>query len=426
MRQVSTKSRNFQKEWQRFLRRTSASSSQVERAVAKIIAGVRKKGDTALFAYTRRFDRFRVSTRNIRVSPQAIRQARQKIPSADYQALKRAVQRIRRFHGQQRLKDWSLNAGGARMGLRWLPIERVGLYVPGGQAAYPSTVLMNAIPARVAGVADIVMVTPTPEGFVNPYTLAAAELVGVREIYRVGGAQAIAALAYGTRSIPAVDKIVGPGNVYVATAKRQVFGQVAIDMIAGPTELLILADARANPNYIAADLLSQAEHDADARVVLISTSRTVIDKALLCVKGLLKETARRRIAAKSLRQNGLAILARNRTEAVQLANEMAPEHLELMVRDRKRWLAQIQNAAAIFLGDLTPVAAGDYTAGPNHVLPTARTARFASPLGVYDFMKASSWLELSKKGLDRLSDDIVRLSELEGLTAHGKSVTIRK
>ncbi len=311
------------------------------------------------------------------------------------------------------------------MGLRWRPLERVGIYVPGGKAAYPSTVLMNTIPAQVAGVDRIVMVTPTPKGEINPYTIAAAQVVGVQEIYRIGGAQAVGALAYGTKTIPAVNKIVGPGNAYVAAAKQQVFGAVDIDMIAGPTEILVLADGAARPDYVAADLLSQAEHDPDARSVLISTSATLLKEALAALEGQLKDTARRQIAGKALRRNGLAILANSRSAALDLVNEMAPEHLLVMVRDKKRWLTGIRNAGAIFIGDYSPVAAGDYLAGPNHVLPTARTAQYASPLGVYDFMKASSWLELSRKGLAKLSKDIVKLAELEGLIAHGDSVKIR-
>ncbi len=427
MRRLKTQSRGFQKEWRRFLEQTATISPKVERVVSRIVVAVRRQGDRALFASTRRFDRFKISKRTVRVSAAELRRAWRQLSTKEQATLKRAASRIRRFHKEQRPYDFSLQDRGARMGMRWLPLGRVGVYVPGGQAAYPSTVLMNAIPAQVAGVQEIAMVTPAPAGHSNSYVLAAAELLGISEVYRVGGAQAIAALAYGTESIAAVDKIVGPGNAYVAAAKRQVFGTVAIDMIAGPTEVLIVADGRAKPALIAADLISQAEHDAEARSVLITTSSALIEKIeRRALRDQIRSLSRRELIRRALRNNGLLVLARTKREVIELANEMAPEHLELMVAQPKKWLQGIHNAGAIFLGDYSPVAAGDYAAGPNHVLPTARTARFASPLGVYDFMKGSSLLELSKKGLDRLSGDIVRLAEIEGLTAHGRSITIRK
>lgn len=426
MQTLNTKNRDFRKQWERYLEKAPTASENVIRVVTQIRTDVKRRGDEALFTYTRKFDRFTVTPATLRVNARELKQARKKIPVADYQVLKRAAGRIRAFHSRQQIKSWEMVKDGARMGLNWQPLNRVGLYVPGGQASYPSTVLMNAIPAQVAGVREIVMVSPSPAAYLNPYLLAAAELAGITEIYRVGGAQAIAALAYGTASIPAVDKIVGPGNTYVAEAKRQVFGTVAIDMIAGPTEVLIIADAVANPSTVAADLLSQAEHDADARAVLLSPSAKLITETLQSLKALLALAPRKKIAAASLKNHGLTIQVASDAEAIALANEMAPEHLELLVGDEQRYLKGIKNAGAIFLGEYSPVAAGDYAAGPNHVLPTARSARFASPLGVYDFMKATSWLKLSGRGLNNLAPDIVRLAEIEGLTAHGQSVTIRE
>ena len=425
MRRLNTQNSTFAREWSDYLAAASAPQAKITRTVASIIRGVQKRGDNALFAYTKRFDRCALTARTVRISDRKIETCLNQVPAAHLRLLRRAAQRIRRFHQQQKTQDWSLSSNGARMGLRWYPLERVGLYVPGGQAAYPSTVLMNAIPARVAGVDRIVMVTPTPDDTINPYTIAAAQVAGIDEIYRIGGAQAVAALAYGTQSIPAVDKIVGPGNIYVATAKQQVYGQVGIDMIAGPTEVLVIADGSANPEYVASDLLSQAEHDPDARPVLITTSERTMTATLRALTRQLEQTPRSHIAARALQRNGLAILAPKKAEAIALANEMAPEHLLLLVNSPKTWMKSIRNAGAIFVGPYAPVAAGDYLVGPNHVLPTARTARYASPLGVYDFVKASSWLELSRKGLEQVSKDIVQLAELEGLIAHGESVKIR-
>ncbi len=425
MQQWRTQQRDFETKWSQLLESASSTDARVEKTVAAIVASVRRKGDAALFRYTNQFDRCTLDASSVRISKRDITKALRQVPNRHLTLLRRAAGRIRRYHRQQKTTNWSLNQSGARMGLRWTPLERVGLYVPGGKAAYPSTVLMNAIPAQLAGVPRLVMVTPTPDGTVNPYTIAAAKVVGINEIYRVGGAQAVAALAYGTESISAVDKIVGPGNAYVATAKRQVFGKVDIDMIAGPTEVLVLADGTADPDFIAADLLSQAEHDPNARPVLITTSRDLLTSAKAALRRQLKKTTRRGIATRALTKNGVAILARNRKEAIRLANEMAPEHLLLIVRNKGPWMRDIRNAGAIFIGPYSPVAAGDYLVGPNHVLPTARTARYASPLGVYDFVKASSWLELSRKGLAQVSKDIVQLAELEGLTAHGDSVRIR-
>jgi len=425
MQTVNTTDRDFAKRWKQYLRASSQPTPAVQKTVARILGQVRRQGDKALFALTKRYDRCALSTRSVRISRAERKRVLRQVPAAKLRLLQRAARRIRRWHEQQKQADISLTTPQGRMALRWTPLARVGLYVPGGQAAYPSTVLMNAIPAQVAGVAELAMVTPTPGGKLNPYTIAAAEVMGIDEIYRIGGAQAVAALAYGTKSIPAVDKIVGPGNAYVASAKQQVFGTVDIDMIAGPTEVLILADGTADPELVASDLLSQAEHDPDARPVLISTSQRLLDQSLIALRKQLQVTPRRDIARRAIRRNGLAIRTSKQVEAIALANEMAAEHLVLMVGNPKRWLEKIRNAGAIFIGNYSPVASGDYTAGPNHVLPTAGTARFASPLGVYDFVKATSRLQLTRKGLAELAPDIVQLAELEGLAAHGDSVKAR-
>ncbi len=425
MRQLKTQQRDFAKQWQQYLNAVAEAPRQVTEATSTILQAVKKRGDSALFQFTKKFDGFTANARSIRISPAQVERAVSQVSSKHLNIFKRAAQRIRKFHQLQKQRDYRLNQNGAKMGLRWTPLDRVGIYVPGGRAAYPSTVLMNTIPAQVAGVTEIAMVTPAPGGEINPYTLAAAHVAGVEEIYRIGGAQAIGALAYGTKTIPAVNKIVGPGNAYVAAAKQQVFGRVDIDMIAGPTEVLVIADAQANPEYVAADLLSQAEHDPDARPVLICTSVRILEKSLQALTRQVAQTPRKKIAQQAIRKNGLAILAKNQGDAIALSNQMAPEHLVIMVKKPASWMKKLKNAGAIFIGNYAPVAAGDYLVGPNHVLPTARTAQYASPLGVYDFMKASSWLELTRKGLAQVSADIIELAELEGLSAHGYSVKVR-
>ncbi|MBI2082583.1 MAG: histidinol dehydrogenase [Deltaproteobacteria bacterium] len=397
----------------------------VEKIVRAIIHNLRREGDRALFACTKKFDHFSVTSKNIEVSKRERRDAWRKLDRQTIQALKRAADRIREFHSRQKNRSWTTKKEGIELSLRWRPLERVGIYVPGGRAAYPSTVLMNAIPAKIAGVSEIVMTTPFPNGDGHPALLVAADLAGVDHIFKIGGAQAIAAMAYGTKAIPAVDKIVGPGNQFVAEAKRQVFGKVAIDMIAGPTELVVIADDSANPSWIAADLISQAEHDPEARPILISPSRNFIQKLSKEVERQVLRTPRRQIAETAFWNHGEKIKVKNLEEACERANHIAPEHLELCVRNPKRWLKKIKHAGAIFLGPYSPVALGDYAAGPNHVLPTSGTARFSSPLGVYDFMKASSLIEVTQKGLKHLAPTVIQLAKIEGLMAHAESVLAR-
>lgn len=397
----------------------------MEEPVRKILRAVAKRGDQALLGYTRRFDHFRTGAKGLEVTRQERKAAWKKVDPKVIQALKTAAQRIRRFHQKEFSRSWSLKEAGIKTGLRWLPIETVGLYVPGGRASYPSTVLMNGIPAGIAGVKEIVMVTPAPEGIVNPVTLVAADLIGVSRIFKIGGAQAIAALAYGTKTIPKVDKIVGPGNRFVAEAKRQLFGQVGIDSIAGPSELVVIADDSANPIFVAADLVAQAEHDPEARPTLISPSATVIRQIAREVERQVEKIERRAIAKQAFWRNGTKIKVRTLAEACVKANEIAPEHLSLQVRNPQKLLPQIRHAGAIFLGPYSAVALGDYVAGPNHVLPTGGTARFSSPLGVYDFMKGTSLIEITEAGLKKLAPVVSLLARTETLTGHAKSVEVR-
>lgn len=397
----------------------------IQKTVQKIIEDIRKRGDRAVLACTKKFDRFSVRPDRLEVSKEERREAWKKLDRKTIAALKTAARRIEEFHRRQKIDSWFLKKAGITTGQRWLPLQCVGIYVPGGRASYPSTVLMNAIPARIAGVPEIVMTTPFPNGEGHPALLVAADIAGVDRIFKIGGAQAIAALAYGTKSIPHVDKIVGPGNQFVAEAKRQVFGKVAIDMIAGPTELVVIADDSANAAWVAADFISQAEHDPEARPILLSPSSSLIREVGKEVERQLVKTARRRIAEAAFWNHGEKIKVKNLDEACARSNQIAPEHLELCVRNPKRWLKKILHAGAIFIGPYSPVALGDYAAGPNHVLPTAGTARFSSPLGVYDFMKASSVIEATKKGLRRLAPVVMELAKVEGLTAHAESVGIR-
>lgn len=401
---------------------------KIETTVKKILSDVQRHGDSALLRYTQKFDGH--SPKNFEIEKKEIREAYRRIDKKGLASLKLAAKRIRKFHELQRIqlgKSWrtSLNGqDGILVGEEIRSLERVGIYVPGGLAAYPSTVLMNTIPAQVAGVREIFMVSPAPRGQMNPYTLVAANLSGIDRIFKIGGAQAIAALAYGTKTIPAVDKIVGPGNIYVATAKKLVFGTVGIDMIAGPTEVVIIADDSADPRAVASDLLSQAEHDPQAIAILISPSSDLLKATQKNLKELLRKLPRQEIFQKSLSRSRF-IKTRDLAEACRITNDLAPEHLEIQTRRSRIWLKKIRHAGAIFLGQHSPVAFGDYLAGPNHVLPTSRTARFSSPLGVQDFLKRSSVIEISKEGLRRLGADVIRLAELEGLTAHAASVKIR-
>jgi histidinol dehydrogenase len=398
----------------------------VSRVVGEIIAQVRADGDAALIALTERFDRVRLTPERLRVTDEEIRSAEAACSPDLLRALAVAAGRIEDFHRRQRPQDLDYrDAAGIRLGQRWTAVAAAGLYVPGGTASYPSSVLMNALPARVAGVERIVMTVPAPDGVINPLVLAAARLAGVREIYRVGGAQAIAALAYGTEFIAPVDKVVGPGNVYVAEAKRQVFGQVGIDMIAGPSEILVVADADNDPAWIAADLLSQAEHDEAAQAILITDSTSFAEAVAAAVETHLRDLPRAATARASWERHGAIILVPGLEVAVSLVDRIAPEHLELAVAEPEPLFAKVRNAGAIFLGRYTPEAIGDYIAGPNHVLPTARSARFSSGLSVLDFMKRSSFIACEPDGLATIGHEAAALAGAEGLDAHALSVLIR-
>lgn len=398
----------------------------VEETVAAIIADVRQRGDLALFDYTARFDRLELTAATIEIAQDELSAALATITPESRQALELAAERITRFHAKQKQETWlSTDEADILLGQMIRPLDRVGIYVPGGKASYPSSVLMNALPAKVAGVNEIIMMVPTPGGEINPHVLAAAKIAGVDRVFRVGGAQAIAALAYGTASIPRVDKITGPGNIFVATAKKQVFGRVDIDMIAGPSEILVINDGSGNPAHIAADLLSQAEHDELASSLLVTTDPAMATAVQAQVEVQLCTLSRETIARKSIATYGAIIVARDLMEAIDFSNRLAPEHLELAVNDPFAILPQIRHAGAIFMGHHTPEAAGDYLAGPNHTLPTGGTARFFSPLSVDDYVKKSSIVSFSAAGLKRLGKEIVQIAELEGLQAHARSVSIR-
>ena len=416
LRRLSTRLRGFEAGFAALRRTEAAGNAAVERVVRAIIADVRKRGDAAVRKYARKFDG--AVPREIEVSPKLLRS----IPRPQAEALRAACRRIKSFHERQLQKSWQYtDADGTRLGLRLTPVERVGLYVPGGKAAYPSTVLMNAVPAKIAGVRELVMVSPNP----NALVLAAAALAGVDRVISIGGAQAVAALAYGTRSIPRVDKIVGPGNVYVAEAKRQLFGQVGIDMVAGPSEILVISDGSAPPEWLAMDLFSQAEHDQAAQAILLSTDEKHLNAVAASINKLLPGMVRKKIISASLQARGALILTRSLAEACALANRIAPEHLELAVRDPRKILPRVKNAGAIFLGRWSSEAIGDYCAGPNHVLPTSGTARFSSPLGVYDFQKRSSVIGISRKSAIALGRVAMVLAEGEGLSAHARAAGMR-
>jgi histidinol dehydrogenase len=407
--------------------RQSIMPAEVERAVRDILEGIRTGGDAALFEQTQRFDGVRLDATSVQVGPGEIEEAYAALAPASLEALKTAASRIRAFHLRQLRPSWFLEEDGAIVGMLARPLERVGIYAPGGTAAYPSTVLMNAIPAAIAGVAEVVMCTPpSRDGKVAGAVLVAADLCGVHAIYKVGGAQAIAAMAYGTASIPKVDKIVGPGNVYVATAKRLVFGQVGIDMIAGPTELLIIADEEARAAWVAADILSQAEHDPLSSAMLLTPSQRLAEEVVDEVQRQVALLPRRQIAETSLEQFGAAVVVKGLDEAATISNEVAPEHLELLVKDPWGLLPQIRHAGAIFMGGASPEVVGDYLAGPNHVLPTGGTARFASPLSVDDFQHRTSLIAFSQQKLEALEPTLVELARLEGLEAHARAASIRR
>lgn len=402
------------------LDRMSLTPSGVEHDVRGIIEAVRRRGDAAVREYTEKFEKRTLASFELH-RDEWDRQAAA-VATPVRHAIERAADRIARFHAPQRAEGYRFEEGGARLELRVQPLERVGLYVPGGTARYPSSVLMTAVPARVAGVREIVMVTPGP----SAETLYAAKVAGVHRVFVIGGAQAVAALAYGTATVPRVDKIVGPGNAWVAEAKRQLFGQVDIDAVAGPSEILVIADDSADPALVAADLLSQAEHDVEAYAVLLTTSRALAAETARAVAEQLASLPRKAIAEESLARHGIALVMRSLDDALTFADRYAPEHLELLVRNADEVAARVQHAGAIFVGAHTPEAAGDYLAGPNHVLPTGGTARYASPLGVYDFVKRTSVLRWDATALSAHADDIVTLAEVEGLHAHGRAVTVRK
>ena len=400
--------------------------SDVSDSVQAIISNVKNRGDDAVIEYTHQFDHFALTLDEMRVSQKEMQTAYQACDSQAVKALERAAARIQDFHRRQLPEDIDyVDSEGIRLGYRWTPISAVGLYVPGGTAAYPSSVMMNGIPAKVAGVDRVVMTVPAPEGVLNPLVLAAAQIVGVDEVFRIGGAQAIAALAYGTKSIRSVDKIVGPGNIYVATAKQQVFGVVGIDMIAGPSEILVVADDQNDPSWIAADLLSQAEHDESAQSILITDSDSFADAVEAAIQEQLLELPRKSIAQKSWDNHGAIIVVEQLLDAVPFIDQLAPEHLELAVEEAELFFAKVRNAGAIFIGRYTPEAVGDYFAGPNHVLPTARSARFSSGLSALDFVKRSSIISCSQVSLNNIGAEIVTLAQAEGLDAHARSVSIR-
>ena len=403
---------------------TSLKEDDTQKTVRKILMDVRSRGDSAVLSYTKKFDAINLTSSRIEQSE--IEEAAAGVEKKFIKALRLSAKRIRDFHKRQQEKSWQFSADGIKLGQLIRPLERVGVYVPGGKAAYPSTVLMNVIPAQVAGVDEIAMCVPTPGGELNKYVAAAVLLLGVKEVYRMGGAQAIGAFAYGTETIKKVDKIVGPGNIFVAVAKRMVFGEVGIDMVAGPSEILIIADKTANASFIAADLLSQAEHDEMASCVLVTDSAKMAGDVQKELDIQLKQLKRKQIASRSLKKYGAVIVTGKLNEAVAIANRIAPEHLEIMTEKPEALVPGIRNAGAIFLGQWTPEPMGDYSAGPNHTLPTGGTARFSSPLGVYDFIKRTSLLNFSKAGFMGLADTVETIADLEGLEAHGNTIRKRK
>jgi len=408
------------------LNRDQTLESGVEAVVAKVVSAVAQEGDSALFRYTQQFDNFDVEARGLEVRPARLRQALGQIPSQQREALEYAVERVRSYHQKQFAESWSYTEeDGTELGQKITPMKRVGVYVPGGKATYPSSVVMNAVPAKVAGVRELIMVSPTPNGEFNDMVLAAALLAGVDRVFRIGGAQAIAALAHGTDTIPAVDKITGPGNIYVATAKKQVFGKVGIDMIAGPSEVLIIADDSVDPDWVAMDLFAQAEHDEVAQSILLTESELVAERVQQSVDKLLPTMERAEIIRQSLKRNGAIIIAGARDEVVEIADEIAAEHLEIFTRNADSLADDISNAGAIFIGPYSAESLGDYCAGPNHVLPTAGTARFSSPLGVYDFQKRTSMIKVSRVGAQSIGGYAATLARGESLTGHARSAEYR-
>lgn len=427
IQQLSTQDQGFWQQLDALLAWETVSDEAVLSTVNEIIKQVRRRGDAAVVEYTNRFDRMQAnSMQELEIAPERLQLALANLPPAQREALQQAAARIQRYAERQKLESWSYTeADGTLLGQQISALDRVGLYVPGGKAAYPSSVLMNAIPAKVAGVPELIMVVPTPAGEVNELVLAAAAIAGVDWVFAIGGAQAVAALAYGTETIPAVDKIVGPGNIYVATAKRMVFGAVGIDMIAGPSEILVVCDGQTHPDWIAMDLFSQAEHDEDAQAILVSPDANFIQAVQASIEKLVQTLPRQAIISQSLTARGALIQVQDMAEAVKVANYIAPEHLELSVAEPQALLKDIRHAGAIFMGRYTAEALGDYCAGPNHVLPTSRTARFSSPLGVYDFQKRSSLINCSAQAASALGKIASILARGEGLIAHANSAEYR-
>lgn len=424
---LDSTSTDFWSQLDKLLAWESVSDDKVNAVVREILASVQQRGDTAVLEYTNKFDRRKaVSMAELNIDAARLEQAAKTIPTEQRQALQRAADRLRAYHNHQEMQTWTYTEDdGTVLGQQITALDRVGVYVPGGKAAYPSSVLMNVIPAHVAGVEEIIMVVPMPDGIINELVLAAAHIAGVTSVFTIGGAQAVAALAFGTESIPQVDKIVGPGNIYVATAKSMVFGRVGIDMIAGPSEILVICDGQTDPDWIAMDLFSQAEHDEDAQSILVSPDAAFLDKVQASVDKLLPTMEREAIIKTSLHERGALIKVDNMDMAIEVSNYIAPEHLELSVEDPQSISTQIRHAGAIFMGRYTAEALGDYCAGPNHVLPTSRTARFSSPLGVYDFQKRSSLIMCSEEGASDLGKTASVLARGEGLTAHARSAEYR-
>lgn len=427
IRELNTQTENFMQAFDQLVAVDASVDPEITRRAEAIVLDVRSRGDEAVLEYTNRFDRMNVSSMDeLMISAEEMKAALDGLPADQREALIAAADRIREFHENEKLESFSVTDPlGNRLGLRVTPVDSVGLYVPGGKAAYPSSVLMNAMPAKVAGVKHIEMVVPTPGGEKNPLVLAAASLCGVSRAWAIGGAQAVAALAYGTKTIPSVDKIVGPGNAYVAAAKRYVFGRVGIDMIAGPSEILIICDGKTHPDWIAMDLFSQAEHDELAQAILLTPDAEFARAVQASIERQLPLMPRRAIIEKSLTNRGAIVVTRDLDEACALADRIAPEHLELSVEDPEYWAEKIHHAGALFLGRYTSEALGDYCAGPNHVLPTSRTARFSSPLGVYDFQKRTSMLHVSSEGVEVLGRIAATLAEGESLQAHAESARYR-
>ena len=425
MKIITQADRNFLPALKKASLRGRTTGAAVEKTVRTILQTVERGGDKAVFRYTAQFDKVILKPDTVRVTQDEIKNAYYQIRKDEGDALRLAAERVTAFHERQRSKTWMYQDGDATLGQVIGPVDAVGVYVPGGKAVYPSSVLMCAIPAKVAGVSRIVMVTPPQKEGINPYLLVAADIAGVTEIYRVGGVQAVAALAYGTKTITKVDKIVGPGNIYVATAKRLLYGTVGIDMVAGPSELLVVADEDAKPAHVAADLLCEAEHDEDAQVFLVTTSERLAKDVSKLIEAQLKGLQRAKIASKAIAQHAVAFVVPSMDEAIAVANEIAPEHLTLSVDNPFDYLEQIRHAGALFLGRYTPPSVADYIAGPNHVLPTGGTARFFSPLSVNDYVKISNIVHYTKQALAKVKDPLIRLAQIEGFDAHAKSAQSR-